>query len=520
MQATVTELSGGSTNAVPIPTVKSISGSLLPGASFSEQQSFAERFGELIRGALKAGKILNEKAPEGGGLAIEPADTMPGELNFFGLEDKNLGEVPADKMGQAVAIDPSKKSDEAATVVAALLPSDGGEVELAHHADLDTRPTQHLTPKVSSVQHKNEGDGEKKSVLAGSSKKVESWGLKLGNKVEAVKNDVDSDAMQPIASVVSDSQVIDTPQLHSQQVVSGTPAFSMTDAASEKERIAVPSATGSRASAPQIQAGLPTVAMTGRRSIFRLAEMDSSISESGANDKDSLSVSGSVSALAVAGGIAGGPGTTTQHSAEASPQLGGVLAGHRETGSVGVSSVGHDPSPSVQAHTTHGEEVTLAAEYDAGLGRVVPLAAGSPTVLEVGITHGTNGWLKVRAEMDDGRVMASLASSTVGGREMLHRELPALSVYLQGENVGVNTLTVKETSAPPNAGSGEANGMFQGADSSRQEREGAAAGSSEPVALTGSESEEEWLYNDVSPLAEGGGLMPVLAAGSWLNIRV
>ena len=54
----------------------------------------------------------------------------------------------------------------------------------------------------------------------------------------------------------------------------------------------------------------------------------------------------------------------------------------------------------------------------------------TPTALEVGIQNGTHGWLKVRAEMVEGGVVnASMSATSSEGQEMLHRELPALTLF-------------------------------------------------------------------------------------------
>ena len=54
------------------------------------------------------------------------------------------------------------------------------------------------------------------------------------------------------------------------------------------------------------------------------------------------------------------------------------------------------------------------------------------------MANGTQGWLKIRAEMTDGGVVnASVSATTSAGQEMLHRELPSLTAYLQQEQIGV-----------------------------------------------------------------------------------
>lgn len=74
------------------------------------------------------------------------------------------------------------------------------------------------------------------------------------------------------------------------------------------------------------------------------------------------------------------------------------------------------------------------------------ILTATPTSLEVGIQNGTHGWLKVRAEMaDGGMVNTSVSAASSAGNDMLHRELPALTAYLQEEKVAVNAVVVHTT---------------------------------------------------------------------------
>jgi len=61
-------------------------------------------------------------------------------------------------------------------------------------------------------------------------------------------------------------------------------------------------------------------------------------------------------------------------------------------------------------------------------------------VLEVGLPGGTQGWLKIRAEVGEGgTVQASLSAATPAGREALSKDLPAMTSFLQSEGLpGVN----------------------------------------------------------------------------------
>lgn len=96
----------------------------------------------------------------------------------------------------------------------------------------------------------------------------------------------------------------------------------------------------------------------------------------------------------------------------------------------------------------------------------------SPTTLEIGVPNGTDGWLKIRAEMTSGGgVNASLSAASPAGQEMLHRELPSLTAYLQQEQVAVNTVVV-HPSAPAIALRNQFGGMGGNVDQQAQHRPG------------------------------------------------
>jgi hypothetical protein len=137
---------------------------------------------------------------------------------------------------------------------------------------------------------------------------------------------------------------------------------------------------------------------------------------------EAAEVHGPAAGVEVAVGVAalGVMGSMKQQSAEAGAHGTGLLTGMREQdGSAGISR-STEPMPQ-----------TLAA---------------TPTALEVGIPDGTHGWVKVRAEMTDGgMVNAWVSSSSTAGQEMLHRELPSLTAYLQSERVAVNTVVIPAT---------------------------------------------------------------------------
>ncbi len=66
--------------------------------------------------------------------------------------------------------------------------------------------------------------------------------------------------------------------------------------------------------------------------------------------------------------------------------------------------------------------------------------AASPTTLEVGVPNGTQGWVRIRAEIgEQGAINASLAAASNSGQETLHRQLPALNEFLHGEQISATT---------------------------------------------------------------------------------
>ncbi len=70
--------------------------------------------------------------------------------------------------------------------------------------------------------------------------------------------------------------------------------------------------------------------------------------------------------------------------------------------------------------------------------------------IEIGVSHGTHGWLRVRAEMEGETLVTSLSSPVPEIREMLHREMPSMTAYLQEEKVNVGSLVVREMQTADN----------------------------------------------------------------------
>jgi hypothetical protein len=144
----------------------------------------------------------------------------------------------------------------------------------------------------------------------------------------------------------------------------------------------------------------------------------------------------------------------------------------------------------------------------------------TPTSLEVGVSNGTHGWLKIRAEMaDGGAVNTSLSTSSSSGQEMLHRELPSLTAYLQGEHVAVNAIVVQPAivggtdlrNSFGGAGGGE-HGQAQQSDGQGRERQQDATNIAPAPAGTGALYRGTGRDEALSSASYAGG-------GNWLSVR-
>jgi hypothetical protein len=144
----------------------------------------------------------------------------------------------------------------------------------------------------------------------------------------------------------------------------------------------------------------------------------------------------------------------------------------------------------------------------------------TPTALEVGVQSGTHGWLKVRAEMaETGVINASVSASSTTGQEMLHRELPALTAYLQSEKVAVNEVTVHAATAESRGVSagmdgGNAGQTLQGGNEGGGRRHGAAERALNDAGNAVS-------YESLNAIDDNGALplTTYVGGGNWLSIR-
>jgi hypothetical protein len=148
--------------------------------------------------------------------------------------------------------------------------------------------------------------------------------------------------------------------------------------------------------------------------------------------------------------------------------------------------------------------------------------SATPTALEVGIPDGTHGWLKVRAEMTDGGVVnASVSAASTASQEMLHRELPSLTAYLQSEKVAVNTVVVHPTASAGAGSQGTPSGAESGGSGQtpRQSNEGGQQQGS--VKAVAGFAEDGTSYLGLHGVDEDGTLPLATygSGGSWLSVR-
>ncbi len=222
------------------------------------------------------------------------------------------------------------------------------------------------------------------------------------------------------------------------------------------------------------------------------------------------------------------PGSTVVpvHSAVAAVE--GVVSG--ATGLVAAGS----PLRDLVTAKVPGEEASIASSAvrvplseQPGAGMVTMpmdgaprMLSATPNALEVGIQNGTNGWVRVRAEMTDGgSVNASVSAASPQGQEMLHRELPSLTAYLQQEKVTVNSVVVHvpvqaAVEARGSAGSDGGNDQMaqRGSEGGGQRQSGEGLSANEP--------ERAMKYRTPSVDEDG---LPQLDAhsvgGGWLSVR-
>jgi hypothetical protein len=154
----------------------------------------------------------------------------------------------------------------------------------------------------------------------------------------------------------------------------------------------------------------------------------------------------------------------------------------------------------------------------------------TPTTLEVGVPSGTQGWLRIRAEVGaPGEVNASLSAASSGGRELLHNQMPALNAFLHSEQLAVTTTVVERVSLSSGgpASGGMGGDTTGGSNASLLQGGGAGSdGSQRDAQQTAnfSVSEKVTSYDARAGVSDAAGQISNNASlagesGRWLNVR-
>ena len=153
--------------------------------------------------------------------------------------------------------------------------------------------------------------------------------------------------------------------------------------------------------------------------------------------------------VAEGGSTASAPSSTVDSTVPAAQSHAAVIIGSVDQAVIhkGTESVSDKTPGLIASGVIEGAHTGLPAANDA----LSPLAhttlAATPTVLEVGVPGGTQGWLKIRAEIGEGGlVQASMSSSTHAGQDALHRDLPAINAFLESEHLQVSVQVAHSTS--------------------------------------------------------------------------
>jgi hypothetical protein len=193
--------------------------------------------------------------------------------------------------------------------------------------------------------------------------------------------------------------------------------------------------------------------------------------------------------------VSGAAGLVKPPNGEPGAQTAGSSTGLREQDGAGAVAQSLEPMPR-----------TLSA---------------TPTALEVGIPDGTHGWLKVRAEMSDGVVNASVSAPSAASQEMLHRELPSLTAYLQSEKVAVNTVVVHPTSSTGAEPRGSQGGTESGGGGQTPQRSNEGGEQGQSSLRAAAEVAEDIAGHQGLHGVGGEATLPLVTypgGGSWLNV--
>jgi hypothetical protein len=217
---------------------------------------------------------------------------------------------------------------------------------------------------------------------------------------------------------------------------------------------------------------------------------------------------------------AGVPSSLAGLTAVAAPDNFAAAVSKGTGGNDTASSMTHTAASHLPASPANEEHRTLQA---------------TPTTLEVGLPNGTQGWLKIRAEIGTNGVQAALSSNSAAGQNLLHEQLPAINAYLQGERIHASATVVERAPQADSMASGENAGTMSGGHS--QERPDSSSHSDRTQRFDPTDpsmqSEGKQTASGADPIWEpiedphdgagrmgGGMLLPMQGrgSGSWLNV--
>jgi hypothetical protein len=220
-----------------------------------------------------------------------------------------------------------------------------------------------------------------------------------------------------------------------------------------------------------------------------------------------------------------------------------VLSGHMPLPMAApgaLTGVGGPVTSALQATAVDGTHGTGSMSAVAGTQPHQTLAV-TPNSLEVGVQNGTQGWLKIRAEIgEQGDVKASLATASPVTEQMLKGQMPALNAYLHSEQMSI-TATIAERiggghvasthdaslgSAATSTGSnGQDSSMFQRGEQSTfadSSREGIASNPSTTPSVAVIDRAGTLEAKDNRPGGSASSQRSTESSGSgrWLNVTV
>jgi hypothetical protein len=435
-----------------------------------------------LKGATPT-KNLEELADKSGGVTEKPVaaqempvpselkgivagKVVPPQATVTGSQEKITAsgtgttkvEVPAQAEGTAADVSAESPIPDAAPVPVATdavatdespLPhvgvANGDQLLAPSVLRVDTPVVKRGTPTEEKV---TEGVSLKKAVKAQESSANQKTLQKTVGKI------ADAIAVEPkgVTGISTESAIPAVGQVAAPAVALQGEIGKATDASSKVAFSPTKPATGVSSVAIDGQAR-KDIALGAKTSVTDTAMTGTAGSDSVATPKTEMSPQ-RISAVAIAGGsdvenkpqAARESGAALLHSMGIVPTAGvsGITPGELGPTKLAAGDAGPHMAGSPTGSTGRDGAGVVAQSLD-GTPRML---AATPTSLEVGIQNGTHGWLKVRAEMADGGVVnASVSAASSAGQEMLHRELPALTAYLQQEKVAVNAVVVHAPSA-------------------------------------------------------------------------